>query len=365
MPTQTRLRSTIFLTLVVALFLVPPSLVSAAGPDPCNGDPPVPGQAPELCGTTLIRGDGPASMRVHLAADVMLNGNFFDKANNFTIEGEGDYVGFVLSEAVPGRTGKTVLAYRGPGQWFGEPEASVDHKLFEFDPAADATEPVAALSTGEVSVPAGTYDLYLIAEGKPVTVTLTLAGLSGETELLPTESANIRSETVTPTTGRGTVSSATGSLLSPGIFQSVSWVFSTQDPWALATGIRGGAELKGYGASQGRPPVYGVRVTHTFWSPPREWNVNTTVAAPSGTSMVHGLWLDLGDVGAQTSLSDPFQNTSTRVPSAGEVDRLVETLAEDPLRSAPTVSGERGRFHGPICPSEQWCTPLWGGTPSP
>lgn len=324
MPARNKLRSTILFTVIVAMFSALSPVATAAGPDSCTGGPPAPGEPHELCGTTVIRGDQPARMRVNLAADVMLNARFFEGTNNFTIEGEGDYVGFALSEVVTGRTGKTTLAYRGPGHWFGEPSASTDHKLFEFDPADDATEPLDSRSTPQVAVPAGTYDLYLIAEGKPVTVTLTLAGLDGETELLPTEPANIRSETVVPVSRQGntSIATATGSLGSPGIFQAVSWVLSTEHPWATAGEIRGGAELKGTFASQGRPPGVGIRHMHTFWSPPLEWSMSTTTAGPSGASMVHGLWLDLGDVGPQASSLDTIAHTPAPLPVTGEADRL-------------------------------------------
>jgi hypothetical protein len=90
--------------------------------------------------------------------------------------GEGRFAGFVLAE--PGTTDGLfirVLRYPATLDWDAPVATSGRRAAEDRTPGANDCR--------QCRVPAGTYDLYLIADDTPVTVTLRLAGLDGATHL--------------------------------------------------------------------------------------------------------------------------------------------------------------------------------------
>jgi hypothetical protein len=138
---------------------------------------------PTLAGTTVIAGSKPARVRVvvpHAARLPTLSTPDFGQGA-WSATGGGRFLGFVLRPAGAPVTGDTPTVVGGKlNHCYApacQPAAVTEQRIDVFSFAANPA--------GGFTIPAGTYDLYLLADGAPVKLTLKLAGLSGTTTLRP------------------------------------------------------------------------------------------------------------------------------------------------------------------------------------
>ncbi|MBI4729532.1 MAG: hypothetical protein HY775_08545 [Acidobacteria bacterium] len=107
---------------------------------------------------------------------------------DISIEGSGRFKGLVLVQDVPPDDQTILVAVRVPE------DALCGATYCPATPlvATEAWGPGAELVVGEqLPLPAGTYRLYVMAEGGPVSITLRLHGLTGSTSLRPTKPARL------------------------------------------------------------------------------------------------------------------------------------------------------------------------------
>lgn len=161
---------------------------TAAGASDCAGSAAVEDGRAELCGLTFVTGTSAARMPVHLPAPVTVDlarsfwGIYADDPapKHVEIEGEGDYVGFALFQVMPERDGAGLVVGLMRDEFAFTTFPENNYTWWDFGgPPGGPTVP------RTVSLPAGDYDLYLLAEGSRVDVTLRLDGLAGTTSLEP------------------------------------------------------------------------------------------------------------------------------------------------------------------------------------
>jgi hypothetical protein len=117
--------------------------------------------------------------RVVLPRDVVVKGDEPESGSAFTVAGDGRYVGWILRPAgAPASEGRALTGHRfghcfTPGCAPGTQSLVV--AAFGFDGGASQ----------DYALPAGTYDLYLIPDGAPATVSLKFQGLTGSTGVQP------------------------------------------------------------------------------------------------------------------------------------------------------------------------------------
>lgn len=142
---------------------------------------------PIIAGRTTASGSMTSVMRVDVPASATVTWLPSDNPD-VIVEGEGRFVGVVLTSDAPTLDGPTLVAGRIPMDavcWPGRgcpvgPVVSVQaRQMIDWN-------------AGIIRVPAGRYLLYLIADGSPVSVTLQLRGLSGSIDLAPSDPAPIR-----------------------------------------------------------------------------------------------------------------------------------------------------------------------------
>lgn len=130
---------------------------------------------PSLAGRTVLTGSSTAGIRVHLPRPVSVSLT----TSIARVTGDGRAVGFALVPAArladPRR-----LVYGHVRFGFcnvaGCRAAETSGGVFAFNAPED---------TDRVTLPRGDYQLYLVADGRPVTVELTLPGLTGRTTIRP------------------------------------------------------------------------------------------------------------------------------------------------------------------------------------
>lgn len=161
---------------------------------------PAPAQAarkskvPVLAGTTKVAGSSTGVMRVTLPRPVTIATR--EGANpDITLEGAGRLTGVVLTQSNVGEYERSSLTAVRFG-YCGEPGCSSGSpsELQVYGRGAAPQEPV--------TLEAGTYLLYVIADGSPVTATLRLRGLPGKTTLVP--NGETHSGFVSPTAANST-----------------------------------------------------------------------------------------------------------------------------------------------------------------
>jgi hypothetical protein len=134
----------------------------------------------ELCGETTIESSATGRVRILVPGDATI-----DLDPNPTITGEGRTVGFLLTE--PGtREGFYAQTIRYPNMLgSGVSTRSDGQKAVEDreEPSSNPLDPPPTHGCSECHIPPGQYDLYLIADGKPLSVTLRFSGLSGRISL--------------------------------------------------------------------------------------------------------------------------------------------------------------------------------------
>jgi hypothetical protein len=159
-------------------------------------------------GKVAVRLDRPATFAVPTGAD----------AGGLHVTGQGRFTGFAL---VADGTDPNRVMISGGKVANGLP---AEHPLT--DAAMLAITHTTALPLGASSweIPAGDYHLYLIADGSPVTVTLTFGNQTGSTRLTPTEP--VAADLARPGnrfTGQGVHGGgATGRLRGPGLLTQLA-----------------------------------------------------------------------------------------------------------------------------------------------
>lgn len=134
-----------------------------------------PAEPVELCGLTIIRASTSQVIRVTLTEQVDTSKpgiNPLGADGAFEVEGEGPFTGVVLTEDLPARDGRLVIA----GRAFRKPQP-----VNVFSTMGGARHP-----NFEGTLPPGQYRLYILASGSPVTVKLKFPELPGRIELTPT-----------------------------------------------------------------------------------------------------------------------------------------------------------------------------------
>lgn len=178
-------------TLVVALLAaVAPATSRAASPVVLTGDV-------SLSATT----SGSVLVRVPKPVTVSGEGSFDDLSvqqnPDISVTGRGRVVGLVLTQAVtadPRKADTATLAFLSYGMCTGRACAP--------DQPAQATLAYGRKVTHDddttIHLPAGTYRLYLVTDGAPVTARLRLHGLSGTSRLTPTDPTSATVVETTP-----------------------------------------------------------------------------------------------------------------------------------------------------------------------
>ena len=137
-------------------------------------------QPVELCGETTIESSTSGRVRVLVPSDATI-----DLDPDPAISGEGRTVGFLLTE--PGtREGFYAQTIRFPSLLgSGVSTRSDGQKAVEDreEPSSNPLDPPPSHGCSECHIPPGQYDLYLIADGKPLSMTLRFSGLSGRVSL--------------------------------------------------------------------------------------------------------------------------------------------------------------------------------------
>jgi len=129
----------------------------------------------ELCGVTTLTASTSRVIVVTLTEQVETVKPFTNPlgaGGAFEVEGEGPFVGLVLTEDLPARDGRFIIA----GRLSRKPSPEDVFHAFggPRHPDWDGT------------LPPGQYRLYILASGSPVTVTLKFPELEGSAELTPT-----------------------------------------------------------------------------------------------------------------------------------------------------------------------------------
>jgi hypothetical protein len=164
--------------LVAALAVLAPPGAGAAGP---RVDP----DRPELARTTVVTGARPAWMAVRLPAPATV-ATTFDSTPDLEVKGRGRFVGFAL---VPDDPEVPVLL---GGRL---PKSSGNFHLLMPILGQIFHSGILQLYGERTTMPAGDYRLYLLPDGAPATVRLTLRGLTGRTILRPSSPARYVLET--------------------------------------------------------------------------------------------------------------------------------------------------------------------------
>ncbi|HVM35039.1 MAG TPA: hypothetical protein VM784_06815 [Actinomycetota bacterium] len=152
-----------------------------------------------MAGTTKLVGSATSAVDVSIPRDVTISNPAF-KGSDVEISGKGRFVGFALIEKGFARLNKAGLfdsssddgvALLG-GRVGGS--APTDPFLVSFGRHHTAVGVNAR-------IPAGDYTLYLLADDSPVSVTIKLHGLSGKTQLRPSEKVHYALKTPAPDLG--------------------------------------------------------------------------------------------------------------------------------------------------------------------
>jgi hypothetical protein len=137
---------------------------------------------PQLAGTTTVVGTEVAAQVVELPQAVEVSGATF-RNPLFDIDSEGRFAGVILRQRV----------HEDPVEVMGFRAALCDEPPCKEKPIAwaDVYNPKAKFRPKRVTLPSGTYDLYVIAgDGQETRVRIDLPGLDGSTVVRPTGQAD-------------------------------------------------------------------------------------------------------------------------------------------------------------------------------
>jgi len=217
--------SKILVLVLVALAGVVPA-VPAAASGSCDDPDPSMEEPVELCGVTEITGSQASVVRVTLTETVTIR-----SALDVDFTGDAPMAGFGIVDdewrrAYLGGIFPQIPLFEGLPKFFS---------LGEHDGVP-----------GSETFPPGDYNLYLLADGSPVTVTLRLAGLPGSVELAPTAPADYRGGFLPPRysvpTGHYFSADRTEPLPLGGLGVRIAWIQSDGPGDAQAGTCRSNAE---------------------------------------------------------------------------------------------------------------------------
>lgn len=130
---------------------------------------------------TVITSSASGKVPVRLDQPATFNVPFFsDRPSSVKVTGGGRFAGFAL---VADGTDPNRVAIVGGRVANGLP---ADHSLGDSSTLALSLTDALDFTAASYEIPAGDYHLYVIADGSPVTVSLSLGGLTGSTSLTPT-----------------------------------------------------------------------------------------------------------------------------------------------------------------------------------
>jgi hypothetical protein len=218
--------------LVASVVWTTPARATASG---CDGT--VPTEPAPLCGTTTISGTSPG----YVLVSVPDGGLVLDDAN-IHIDGAGPFVGMMLTSAPPYLTAPD-CGLAGNGQLITMcPNGQIQIRGLISEPFGGAKR-FQSIGTGFCSrcdLEAGTYRLYLLTSGAPVTVSMTFPDASGSIALFPGNhvfyDSRIPDPALEPTGVPVYGAGFTGTLPTPGIEFGVV-IATTNASAATSTGL--------------------------------------------------------------------------------------------------------------------------------
>ncbi|HEX8206791.1 MAG TPA: hypothetical protein VF587_12095 [Solirubrobacteraceae bacterium] len=160
-------------------------------------------------GETSIAASASSMARVVLPGPAVLDGADPNAGSAFTASGGGRYVGWILRPAGASSRDAHALTGHRFGHCFeaGCAPGAVNHVVAAFGYDGETSQ--------DYELPAGTYDLYLITDGVPASVTLKLRGLEGATTVTP-EAAVVSSIASPSGSGTGPANFEEGSRMAVG-----------------------------------------------------------------------------------------------------------------------------------------------------
>ena len=139
---------------------------------------------PTLGATNVVTGSRPAAMAVRLPSPARIDAGSF---SDYSITGGGRFAGAILADG-RGRAGTVLIVSHYNGCWTA-------------GCVPQQPQPIGWLFVGgrpSTIMHAGTYTLYLIADGAPTRVTLRLHGPAGSATLKPPAYRGLKIATLTP-----------------------------------------------------------------------------------------------------------------------------------------------------------------------
>jgi len=141
--------------------------------------------------TNTIRGSKARSIEVSVPTDATVSWTVHANPD-LVVDGAGVFPGVVLAADTPRRYGPLLIAGRAPADALCSGADCPDTEYVVSTMEVSPTQPPAYI------IPRGDYILYLLAYGSPVSVTLTLHGLAGTTEIEPFGPAHLASHLMNP-----------------------------------------------------------------------------------------------------------------------------------------------------------------------
>lgn len=170
-----------FMVLVLAALFFVPSTTAAA-------------ETVELAGTTTVSTDRSGQIRLTVPNDAVV-----DPASFATVTGDGGFFGVVLTRVGDDTSFKAShMLYPADGDFrYTSTSVRLDAQdADEGDPANPFDVPGGRACVSDCRLPAGAYDLLVVADGAPVHAKLTIAGLTGAVDLGATLLRPLRTQQV-------------------------------------------------------------------------------------------------------------------------------------------------------------------------
>ena len=135
----------------------------------------------QLAGTTIVSASRPVAIRVDLPHAATLSLASIDSPD-VRASGDGRFIGFVLRPANASAADGSALIGGQLNDCFAPACVPGTHIVDYLFPLGSLEPPQ---PTNPYTIPAGNYDLYVVPDGAPATLTLQFGGLTGATEIEP------------------------------------------------------------------------------------------------------------------------------------------------------------------------------------
>ncbi|MHB8509939.1 MAG: hypothetical protein ACYDGR_15050 [Candidatus Dormibacteria bacterium] len=260
-----------------------------------------------LGASNTLTGDSTGFLNVRIPRATRLITSGGDKAPKVT--GNGRWLGFALRGQ-----DRSLIAWRSNLCWASgcSPPYS-DECCIDFYADPFGSDHIIAPGTSAVDLSAGDYQLYLMADGAPVTVSLPLAGLTGSTHLHPRRTTRLDLRTITPTLEEGIPPAGlaysgggTGDLLT-------DWGFAfgliALHPTSASNGTVGNCLIQGDAPGQVYTPGCPVSTTPnliTAYQPTGEVYYTTALSSLISTSRAGRRWSQGAWAAGYNAGSHPF-----------------------------------------------------------